>query len=152
MSSETLSRSALIFLPRQLVTGSLPYSQYRSEPAVAVAIWNGERPERPPAGVVSDKLWTVIRQCWADDPMKRPPTNDLITLLNGLRNDIGVSLRCCVCSTSLNFTCSRIFHLMLLEKGAFDEAIRLESLQVRGRHSSGFLFKFPVNFLAFICQ
>jgi len=69
----------------ELVTGSLPYSQYLNEAAVAVAIWNGEQPKRPSGEVVSDELWAVIQQCWDEDPTKRPSSDNLITLLKGVK-------------------------------------------------------------------
>ncbi|KAK0200424.1 kinase-like domain-containing protein [Desarmillaria ectypa] len=57
----------------QACTGDVPYSYY-NERRVLVAIIAGERPRRPTSeeANISDVPWSVIEECWRDDPLQRP--------------------------------------------------------------------------------
>ncbi|KAK0218852.1 kinase-like domain-containing protein [Armillaria fumosa] len=57
----------------QACTGDVPYSYYNDR-RVLDAIIADEKPRRPTSdeAQISDALWSVIEECWQDDPLKRP--------------------------------------------------------------------------------
>lgn len=57
-----------------VMTKKLPYVTVLSDVKVILAIMNGEKPlpENYPELPAADPLWDVMRECWDDDPTKRP--------------------------------------------------------------------------------
>ncbi|KAJ8077351.1 Rho guanine nucleotide exchange factor [Marasmius tenuissimus] len=59
----------------EIFSGRLPFHQVKQDVAVVTCVMRGERPTRPvdiPGFQSSDKLWTVIEQCWKAEPSERP--------------------------------------------------------------------------------
>ncbi|KAJ6542665.1 hypothetical protein B0H19DRAFT_854394, partial [Mycena capillaripes] len=58
----------------QLYTGRPPFSRLH-DPAALMKVINGERPERPSGPpAMSNLLWRLVTQCWAQTPTARPST------------------------------------------------------------------------------
>ncbi|KAG8938822.1 Negative regulator of mitotic exit [Tulasnella sp. 424] len=64
-------------------TNKLPYVTVLSDVKVILAIINGEKPlpENYPELPAADPLWDIMRECWDDDPAKRPGMVDLFDKL-----------------------------------------------------------------------
>lgn len=67
----------------QVMTGKLPYITFNSDMGVIKAIWGGATPspEDYPELPASDPLWSVMRECWDEDPSQRPTMERLVTKL-----------------------------------------------------------------------
>ncbi|KAL2918543.1 U1 snRNP protein [Polyrhizophydium stewartii] len=86
-AQHTPSRAADVFafamVAIEILTGGLPFAD--EAPSAMIAgewICDGERPERP-AGV-SDGLWSVIVDCWQQDPERRPAFGEIVQRLEPL--------------------------------------------------------------------
>ncbi len=68
----------------------MPYSYY-NERRVLGAIITGEKPRHPTndEANISDALWSVIEECWQDDPLKRPTTAALESRLQAIYSGLG---------------------------------------------------------------
>lgn len=67
-------------MPTQVFTGAIPFSN--SLPAVAaLAIMGGERPPRPTHLALTDRLWSLLQQCWDQDPRLRPNISEVLRIL-----------------------------------------------------------------------
>ncbi|PBK62674.1 kinase-like protein, partial [Armillaria solidipes] len=74
----------------QACTGDVPYSYY-NEPRVLGAIIAGEKPRRPTSDEanISHALWSVIEECWQDDPLQRPTAAALESRLQAIYSEPG---------------------------------------------------------------
>ena len=62
-------------------------------------VTSGARPERP--GLLDDdKVWAVVRRCWADAVKSRPTAGQVVDLLNSSNTD-GILNLDCKCSRIL---------------------------------------------------
>lgn len=81
----------------QVLTGNIPFHQIFLDCVVAARIIAGERPEIPHTEVATpgSGLWAVVRRCWREDPVERPPLfeiRDWLFIAAGLWNtDMGQS-------------------------------------------------------------
>ncbi|KAG8942530.1 Negative regulator of mitotic exit [Tulasnella sp. 424] len=66
-----------------VMTNKLPYAGALSDPKVIMAIMGGKKPppEHYPELPATDPLWDVMRECWNDDPAKRPGMVDVFDKL-----------------------------------------------------------------------
>ena len=66
----------------QAFTGAVPFAG--SIPAaVILAIMRGERPPRPTHPILTDELWTLTQDCWAQELHLRPEVSTVVKVLNG---------------------------------------------------------------------
>ncbi|SJL06714.1 uncharacterized protein ARMOST_10056 [Armillaria ostoyae] len=74
----------------QACTGDVPYSYY-NERCVLGAIITGEKPRCPTSeeANISDALWSVIEECWQDDPLERPTAAALESRLQVIYSGLG---------------------------------------------------------------
>ncbi|KAF8515361.1 kinase-like protein, partial [Hysterangium stoloniferum] len=65
----------------EILTQQRPYAEISPYPAVVVSkVMKGKiprRPDRSTAPGLTEKLWSVCRQCWDSNPMKRPAMRDI---------------------------------------------------------------------------
>ncbi|OCH86823.1 kinase-like protein [Obba rivulosa] len=68
----------------EIFTGKFPFHNLSTDASVIVRVLQGVRPLRPlqatPLGL-SDKLWSLMEQCWDADRQKRPPATVVLQLL-----------------------------------------------------------------------
>ena len=66
----------------QVFTGAVPFNG--SSPVVATfTIQQGNRPPRPVHPILTEELWTLMKQCWDHNPDLRPRVSDVLqSLLN----------------------------------------------------------------------
>jgi hypothetical protein len=67
---------------QEIMTGKQPFEHITRELAVYGSISRGEIPPRPDACIPSwskdgDKLWELLRSCWAFEPRVRPGAVDV---------------------------------------------------------------------------
>ncbi|KAH8824824.1 kinase-like domain-containing protein [Flagelloscypha sp. PMI_526] len=62
----------------EVVTGKPPFSEMDDAPAM-LAVIQGKRPPKPKSAHMTAELWQVIVRCWAQDPLERPKSNDIVT-------------------------------------------------------------------------
>lgn len=70
----------------QLYTSQSPFHGVSDGTAI-LRILNGKRPERPTfqgGPQMSDKLWSVVEQCWAQSPSDRPLSSELVELVRSV--------------------------------------------------------------------
>ena len=77
---------ALGMLIYEVLSGEVPFSQYRRYPVV-VKILRGERPGRP-RGVIgrwfTNEVWGVLECCWRHTPRDRPGIGDVLQCLENV--------------------------------------------------------------------
>ncbi|KAK0234764.1 hypothetical protein EDD85DRAFT_955606 [Armillaria nabsnona] len=75
----------------QACTGDVPYSYY-NERRVLGAIIAGEKPRRPTndEAKIPDALWSVIEECWWDDPLQRPIATALTSRLQAVYSGLQI--------------------------------------------------------------
>jgi serine/threonine protein kinase len=56
----------------QVLSGQVPYHYLVHEGQVLLELQNGNKPNRPTAGFITDTHWNIINACWADIPSERP--------------------------------------------------------------------------------
>ncbi|KAJ7670949.1 kinase-like domain-containing protein, partial [Mycena rosella] len=62
----------------ELLTGNSPFPDLRTDGAVIKAVLEGRRPPRPPSCSPSlDGLWSLIRNCWEEEPVMRPTAGQI---------------------------------------------------------------------------
>ncbi|KAF8515358.1 kinase-like protein, partial [Hysterangium stoloniferum] len=64
----------------EILTQRRPYAEILLYPAAMYKIIKGEIPQRPDrttAPGLTEKLWSVCRQCWDSNPKKRPAMRDI---------------------------------------------------------------------------
>ncbi|KAH8792752.1 kinase-like domain-containing protein [Flagelloscypha sp. PMI_526] len=62
----------------EIVTGKPPFPEMDDAPAM-FAVMNGQRPPRPVSAHMTDELWLLTGRCWAQDPLERPKSDDIVT-------------------------------------------------------------------------
>ena len=78
--SQTISKPHLVV---KAFTGMVPFSEF--VPATAVIfILNGKHPERPTHSSLTDRLWTLMQQCWRYNPQDRPRVDQVVQQLSVL--------------------------------------------------------------------
>ncbi|KAG8979221.1 hypothetical protein FRB90_008173, partial [Tulasnella sp. 427] len=70
----------------QVMTGKLPYVTCNSDLGVIKAIWDGIIPSPNDYSELptSDPLWNIMRECWAEEPGRRPTMEELLSKLREL--------------------------------------------------------------------
>jgi serine/threonine protein kinase len=63
----------------QILTGNAPFFELANDMAVGIKVIRGHRPSRPE--MISDSLWTLLEDCWAQDPDKRPTMAEIVQRL-----------------------------------------------------------------------
>ncbi|KAJ7765638.1 kinase-like domain-containing protein [Mycena metata] len=68
----------------ELLTHEQPHNQIKHTTEVVIRAARGEQPPRPASQEVSergldDKLWVLLRRCWAGEPSQRPTIQDILT-------------------------------------------------------------------------
>jgi hypothetical protein len=74
----------LIF--EQVFAGKSPFSNYRKDAGIILAVMGGKRPSRPPstldsASELDDALWDLISKGWGKDATLRPSVHDFVATL-----------------------------------------------------------------------
>ncbi|KAJ7695231.1 kinase-like domain-containing protein, partial [Mycena metata] len=70
----------------ELLTGTAPFPELRTDAAVAIAVLQGRRPPRPPScfGTPAlEGLWNLLQDCWDQSPEQRPTASQVIERLMG---------------------------------------------------------------------
>ncbi|KAJ7670959.1 kinase-like domain-containing protein [Mycena rosella] len=70
----------------ELLTGNPPFPEMRTEGAVIIAVLEGYRPSRTPScsGTPSlDSLWSLLQDCWEEQPAMRPTAGQIVKRLLG---------------------------------------------------------------------
>ncbi|KAG8935492.1 Negative regulator of mitotic exit [Tulasnella sp. 408] len=83
-AKELLQEDAESTTMSDVMTGKLPYANFNSDMGVIKAIWEGvtPAPEDYPELPASEPLWGVMRECWDEDPSKRPVMQDLVKTMS----------------------------------------------------------------------
>ncbi|KAJ7914680.1 kinase-like domain-containing protein, partial [Mycena leptocephala] len=63
----------------ETLTGKVPFYELPNDMAVALKVTAGARPSRPE--IISDGLWSLLQDCWKEDPNKRPKMTEIIRRL-----------------------------------------------------------------------
>ncbi|KAJ7902435.1 kinase-like domain-containing protein [Mycena leptocephala] len=63
----------------EILTGNAPFFELANDMAVGIKVIRGHRPSRPE--MISDNLWTLLEDCWAQDPDKRPTMAEIVQRL-----------------------------------------------------------------------
>ncbi|KAK0436368.1 kinase-like domain-containing protein [Armillaria borealis] len=86
-SADMYSAGGLIL---QAYTGKIPYPYY-NDVLSALAINAGKKPRRPTSDEanISNALWSVIEECWRDDPLQRPTAAALESRLQVIYSGLG---------------------------------------------------------------
>jgi hypothetical protein len=76
----------LILSLQEILTGQLPFSNYRLHEQVMVAVVSRqERPERPTDNDdISDEIWQLWEDCWHTNPDIRPDMKDVENIMTKL--------------------------------------------------------------------
>ncbi|KAJ7670973.1 kinase-like domain-containing protein, partial [Mycena rosella] len=77
---------ALACVAYELLTGNRLFPELRTDGAVAIAVLNDRRPPRSPScsGTPSlDSLWSLLQNCWEEEPSMRPMAGQLVERLIG---------------------------------------------------------------------
>jgi len=77
----------------EVFTRRHPFVDAPTDIAVILKVAQGERPDRPP-GVMSDGLWSLVQDCWKQQPSDRLKMDDIIERLKAM--DFGM----CSCDDS----------------------------------------------------
>jgi len=70
------------FTSIQAFTGAVPFSG-GGNTAPMFDIMNGTRPPRPTHPTVTTELWTLMQNCWNQDPHLRPAAPEVLNVLRG---------------------------------------------------------------------
>ncbi|KAG8912779.1 hypothetical protein FRC01_004903, partial [Tulasnella sp. 417] len=75
-----------------VMTSKMPYAEVFSDVKVIMAIMGGQRPlpENYPELPPTDPLWDMMRECWYEDPMRRPTMTEVFDKLLRLDDDNSV--------------------------------------------------------------
>ena len=76
-------------IPMQVATGELPYPHRTNDRAVTVDILRGVEPSRGGWCYLllenEDAFWTTLERCWNQECVLRPPMQELVRLLEGMK-------------------------------------------------------------------
>ena len=65
----------------EVLSGQVPFAQYRNRLGAATKVLGGGRPERP-QGVegrwFTDDVWRILEHCWRHEPSDRPSVRDVL--------------------------------------------------------------------------
>ena len=70
-----------VLFRNKVFTGKVPFDDDASVETM-VAIMDGKRPSRPIHEALTDRLWGLMQQCWAQDPCERPQMSEVLKFLN----------------------------------------------------------------------
>lgn len=65
----------------QVLSGCIPYHNFKSDVQVLLCLINRIRPERPIHNV-SDAHWCFIQRCWVDNPRARPSITEVLAAIS----------------------------------------------------------------------
>ncbi|QRV80226.1 Tyrosine kinase family catalytic domain protein [Ceratobasidium sp. AG-Ba] len=72
----------------EIITGRVPYAEFRFDPAVIRALDRNQLPKRPQELSTQDAqdtwMWSLLVLCWDIDPKKRPRASLVHNLVDGL--------------------------------------------------------------------
>ena len=69
----------------EVLTGKIPFSQYKNDYAAVGMVLEGKRPELPQGAVgewFTDDVWGILGRCWEAKPNDRPSIEDLLQCLD----------------------------------------------------------------------
>ena len=69
----------------EVLTGKMPFSEYKSQYAAVRRVLEGKRPERPQEVVgewFTDDVWSILGRCWEAEPNDRPSIKDVLQHLD----------------------------------------------------------------------
>ena len=64
----------------QVFTGTVPFSG-KPETAAVFEIMNGDRPPRPTHPTIAERLWSLMKLCWDNEPHLRPEISKVLETL-----------------------------------------------------------------------
>ena len=64
----------------QVFTGTVPFSG-KPETAAVFEIMNGDRPPRPTHPTIAERLWSLMKLCWDNEPHLRPEISKALETL-----------------------------------------------------------------------
>ncbi|KAF7979509.1 hypothetical protein HWV62_42072 [Athelia sp. TMB] len=71
-----------IILQNQMLSGTVPYKELRSDVYVLLTLAHGIKPKRPKNLILTDSYWNFIDKCWAKAPDDRPKAGEVNEALN----------------------------------------------------------------------
>ncbi|KAG8712935.1 hypothetical protein FRC09_019302 [Ceratobasidium sp. 395] len=79
-------------LGMEIVSRQVPFAEMKNEMAIALAITNGKRPERPESTIPTEsnqgnKLWSLLGQCWDSNPEERPEALVVVEIIREIRSE-----------------------------------------------------------------
>jgi hypothetical protein len=74
-----------------MFSGEIPFFEISYDIQVILGVMRGRRPAHPMHELcktrgISDDLWDLIQTCWAQNPMQRPATEQIMERLRALPN------------------------------------------------------------------
>ena len=75
----------VLIVVQEIITGNVPYSEYRTEMGIYRAIHSKQPPRRP--AMLSgpekraDMMWSLLLECWDHDPHVRPDATTVLKLV-----------------------------------------------------------------------
>ncbi|KZP07774.1 kinase-like protein [Athelia psychrophila] len=76
----------------QLLSGTVPYKEIRSDVYVLLTLAHGIRPRRPKTLILTDKLWAYIEVCWGKSADERPLAGEVTKAMKDFLDPIGPSI------------------------------------------------------------
>ncbi|KAJ7222240.1 kinase-like domain-containing protein, partial [Mycena pura] len=71
----------------EILTGKVPFFEFREEAAVLFKVLDGNRPSKPTSSLDTlcfDRLWNLFESCWKQEPEARPACFEIVKQLRDL--------------------------------------------------------------------
>ncbi|KAJ7651255.1 kinase-like domain-containing protein [Roridomyces roridus] len=106
----------------EMLAGTRPFSRFQADAVVIRAILAGQRPSRPES-CLSDGVWNLLKDCWAESPHNRPNASQTVQRLK----EIGI-VATETQSGSQDWKVPSDFHCQLRDQSAFPLVSQFEEV------------------------